>query len=301
MGDVSGSAGAQGRSFGGLPEPLYAASPSRLLTWLDCPRRYRMTYLDRPRPVPRRQRAHTSLGLSVHNALRDWWDLPDGDRTPSAAAELLGTGWIDVGFRDADQSGSWRDRMRGAVTAYVQGLNPDAHPLGVERAVAMVTGQLRLHGRVDRLDDRAGELIVVDYKTGRRPPTEDDARFSLPLALYAAAVWKMFRRPCVRVELHHVPTGTVAAHTHTPQSLSNRVEEARSIAVDARGAERDYARAGTGSGRFPPRPSPLCTWCDLRAHCPEGQAVGPEQPDWAGLDPQDLPPDASGPGAASVT
>ena len=76
--------------FEGMPAPLYAASPSRLLSFLDCPRRYRLQYLDRPRPVPRPQRAHTSIGLATHNALRDWWDLPRRERTASARKRRRG-------------------------------------------------------------------------------------------------------------------------------------------------------------------------------------------------------------------
>ena len=34
--------------FEGMPRRLYACTPTRLSVWLDCPRRYRMTYLDRP-------------------------------------------------------------------------------------------------------------------------------------------------------------------------------------------------------------------------------------------------------------
>ena len=86
-----------------MPRRLFRASPSRLLAWLDCPRRYRLQYLDRPQPPPRPQRAHTSVGVAVHNALRDWWDLPDGQRTPEGGAELVRASWIDVGFRDPDQ------------------------------------------------------------------------------------------------------------------------------------------------------------------------------------------------------
>lgn len=268
----------------GVPAPLYAASPSRLLTWLDCPRRYRMVYLDRPKPPQRHQRAHTSVGLAVHSALRDWWDLPAERRNPNGAAELVRSSWIDLGFRDPDQSRRWRRRSQDAVAAYVQDLDPLNQPRGIERTVSMVTGPLRLTGRVDRLDDRDGELVIVDYKTTRRPPTDDDARFSLPLALYAAAVWKMFRRPTLRVELHHVPTGTVAAHEHTSESLHRKVTEAQSIARDARAADADYALLGPHSRRFPENPGPLCGWCDVRAHCAAGQAAGPEQPDWAGLD-----------------
>ncbi len=247
-----------------MPAPLYAASPSKLLAFLDCPRRYRLQYLDRPAPEKRRPRAHTSLGTAVHNALRDWWDLSQPH--PEAGAGLVHRAWIDVGFRDAAQSGQWRGRMQDAVTTYLAGVHPESRPVGIERTVSFVSGELRLTGRIDRLDDREGELVVVDYKTSRVVPTDDDARTSLPLALYAAAVWKMFRRRTLRVELHHVPTGTVAAHEHTPESLTRKVEQARSIARDARRADRAVAQVGAESALFPPRPGPLCGWCALRAH-----------------------------------
>lgn len=286
----------------GMPEPLYVASPSRLLAWLDCPRRYRMLYLDRPRPAARPQRAHTSVGLSTHHALHGWWDLPPPQRTPAAGGRLVRRRWVEAGFRDAEQSDRWRERVAGEVTSYLEGVDPSRQPLGVERTLGGVFGPLALSGRVDRLDERGGQLVVVDYKTSRRPPTDEDARGSLPLALYAALAWRVLRRRCVRVELHHVPTGTVAGHEHTPESLRRKVAEARSIAVDARAADADYrrhveARPDTGpSGatddaaaealdeRFPVRVTPLCRWCDYRAHCPQGQSAGPEQPSWAALD-----------------
>ena len=40
-------------------------------------------------------------------------------------------------------------------------------------------------------------------------PTTYDVRSSMALALYALAVARTFRRPCLRVELHHLPTGEV--------------------------------------------------------------------------------------------
>ncbi len=274
--------GPQQAALPGMPDPLWGGSPSKLLAFLDCPRRYRMAYLDRPRPVARAQRAHTSLGNSVHNALRDWWDVRE--RTPEAGGRLVEKAWIDVGFRDAEQSARWRARMRDAVTSYLETSGPVERPVGIERTVSFVSDDLRIQGRIDRLDDRGGELVVVDYKTSRHVPTDDDARTSLPLALYAAAVWKMFRRPVRRVELHHVPSGTVAAHEHTGESIGRHVERARSIMRDARRADADFARHGEASTKFPAVTGPLCGWCDLRAHCPEGQAAAPEKADWAALE-----------------
>jgi RecB family exonuclease len=254
-----------------------------------------MQYLDRPRPEARPQRAHTSVGIATHNVLRDFWDLPRTDRTPVGVAELVRTSWIDVGFRNPDESSAWRQRVRDAVTEYLRKADRERQPVGLERSVSLKTEEIAITGRVDRLDDRDGELVVVDYKTGRQAPTDDDARTSLPLALYAVASGRMFRRPCHRVELHHVPTGTVAAHVHTDESLARKVAEAESIATDLRRADAEFAAVGVESPRFPPRPSPLCTWCDFRAHCPEGQLQGPEQPDWAGLEPSSYDPPAPDP------
>lgn len=101
-GDAVTAAPVQQR-FDGMPKRLYSASPSKLLAWLDCPLRYRMQYLDRPRPAARKQRAHTSIGVATHNALRDFWDLPQTERTPAAVERLIRKSWIDVGFRDPDQ------------------------------------------------------------------------------------------------------------------------------------------------------------------------------------------------------
>src|ERR1017187_8831884 len=97
---------------------LYSASPSKLLAWLDCPRRYRMQYLDRPKPAVRPQRAHTSVGVATHNVLRDFWDLAPGERTPTSVEQLVRQSWIDVGFRDPAQSEQWRIRTTRRVTAY---------------------------------------------------------------------------------------------------------------------------------------------------------------------------------------
>src|SRR3954447_19629909 len=71
--------------FEGMPRRLYTCTPTRLSSWLDCPRRYRMSYLDRPSPPKGPPWAHNSVGASVHNALAGWWRLPLAQRTPDAA------------------------------------------------------------------------------------------------------------------------------------------------------------------------------------------------------------------------
>jgi RecB family exonuclease len=311
--------------FEGMPRRLYSCTPTRLTTWLDCPRRYRMTYLDRPPPPKGPPWAHNSVGASVHNALAGWWRLPRPQRTVAAAGDLLDRGWLTDGFADDAQLAAQRRRWRPLVESYVARLDPDNEPLGVERTVATRTDLIAVSGRIDRLDDRLpvpaartapddadlgartapddaeldgadldeadtdgepGGLVVVDYKTGRHLLTVDDARSSLPLALYALAAARVMRRPCLRVELHHLPTGRVLAWEHTPQSLDRQLHRAEDIAAECATADDRYRdpAGDQGDATFPPQPGPRCGWCDYRAHCPEGSAAAQGRRPWDGLD-----------------
>jgi len=270
-------------SLAGMPRRLFACTPSRLASF-DCPRRYRMTYLDRP-PLSRGAPwAHNTLGAVVHVALHRWWQLGRRDRTPANGDRLVGWNWQADGFRDETQSATWRRIARRWVERYVADLDPDDEPVGVERMVATTTERLAVSGRVDRIDDRDGDLVIVDYKTGRRPLTHDDARSSQALALYALATRRTLRRDCHRVELHHLPSGDIVGFTHTADSLSRQVTRAEATADDIVAATDTLEAGAHPDDVFPPVPSPACAWCDFRRHCPEGQAASPDVEPWAGLD-----------------
>jgi hypothetical protein len=93
----------------------------------------------------------------------------------------------------------------------------------------------------------------------------------------------MFRRRCYRVELHHLPTGTVAAHTHTDESLARHLGRAEQTAADAMAAERAVRDGADPDEVFPAKPGSRCGWCDFRRSCPVGATRAPFEP-WAGLD-----------------
>jgi len=283
----------------GMPRKLFTCTPTKLDTWLACPRRYRFTYLDR------RQKglpwAHNSVGSSVHNALRDWWSLAPERRTSEAAEELVARGWLTDGFRDDAQSALWRDRVAAMTSSYVAGLDPTDEPAGVERTVATATHGMALSGRVDRIDRRPSddggeELVIVDYKTGRRTLDDDDAKSSLALAVYVVAARRTLRTRCRRVELHHLPSGTIAAWEHSQEALDRHVRRAEAIAAEAVAAEAEAKRATAQpetvdlDAVFPARPGALCGWCDFRRSCPQGQAAGPAKRPWEAVLDLEAPP-----------
>jgi RecB family exonuclease len=266
-----------------MPARLFLCTPSRLAAF-DCPRRYRFSYVDRPPPPRGGPWGHNTVGATTHLALAKWWQLPRRHRTPETGAELVERNWQHLGFRDEQQSLRSRDTSAGWVRDYLAGsVDPEVQPVGVERTVATHTERLAVSGRVDRVDERGDELVVVDYKTGRRELGTDDARGSQALALYVLGVRRTLRRPCSRVELHHLPTGSVAAFEHTDESLRRHLGRAEQTAADIVTATDTLAAGAEPDDVFPPVPSAACAWCDFRKVCPEGRASSPELEPWAGL------------------
>ena len=274
-----------GFDFGTTPRKLVRVTPAKLATWADCPRRYRMAYLDRPTPPRGGAWAHNTLGAVVHNALRALFDLPAARRTPEQAGALVRKLWSGEGFRDAEQAAEYRGRAVGWVTDYVADLDTSIDPVGVERWVSTPTSKIVAEGRVDRIDQREGELVIVDYKTGRHALTVDDARGSQALALYALAARRTLRRPCHRVELHHLPTGEVGAWEHTDETLARHVGRAEEAADELALAADTLAAGGDPEVLFPPRTGRHCSWCDFRRSCAEGKAAAPDLEPWAMLAP----------------
>jgi len=282
---VRGSGGApivEQLGFEGMPERLLVCTPSKLGSYTDCPRRYRYSYVDRPPPPKGPPWAHNSLGASVHTALRNWYALPSDRRVPSALPALLKGTWVREGYRDETQERAAYRQALGWLETYVGSLDADVEPLGVERVVATKTAVMAFNGRADRIDARP-ELVIVDYKTGRTGLDADDARGSAALALYAHAAERVFRKPCRKVELHHLPSGTVAAHEHTAESIARQVSRADDTARDILAAEKAVAGGADPDAAFPTTPGPMCTWCDFKRSCPAG-AEAPTTEPWASVE-----------------
>jgi putative RecB family exonuclease len=96
------------------------------------------------------------------------------------------------------------------------------------------------------------------------------------------AAARVFRRRCVRVELHHVPTGTVAEHEHTNESLQRHLGRAEQTAADAVAAEQAMTAGTDPDEAFPATGGPICAWCDFRRVCPVGSQIPAREP-WAAL------------------
>ncbi len=296
-------------------------SPSKAASWVDCPRRYFLTYVERRRSG--QTWAHFSFGNSVHAALREWFELPVDQRTSQAVDVLIRQVWIDSGFRDREQSDQWRVRATDMVSAYVRQLDPTFQPFSTERTLAFKAEHFIMQGRIDRIDLTQGRASVVDYKTGKSIPSPGDVRGSQALAMYALMLQRALGHACLEVSLHHLPSGNQVTWTHTDESLKRHLDRVTQIAQDITLAQDTYESntpdsntpdsntpdsntpgsntpgsntpdAGDSSQErdlmldelFPARPSALCGFCDFWSDCAVGQSFTRRKEPWEGLSAQ---------------
>lgn len=117
----------------GMPRRLFVCTPSRLTAWLDCPRRYRLTDLDRPAPPRGGPWGHNTVGATVHLALARWWSEPLDRRTPVGARALLDRAWTQDG-----RSVLTTDDARGSLALAL-------HALAAGRTLRRTCTRVELH------------------------------------------------------------------------------------------------------------------------------------------------------------
>jgi ATP-dependent helicase/nuclease subunit A len=118
-------------------------------------------------------------GSLIHRLLQTLPDLPPEGRAAASARFLGRAAW---GLPYADQA-----EIAGEVAAIME----DAHYAALfgpdSRAEVPLIGQLGgrvVSGRVDRLVVRSDHVLVVDYKTDRRPPVEPPTAYLRQMAAY---------------------------------------------------------------------------------------------------------------------
>jgi putative RecB family exonuclease len=242
-----------------------ALSPSRASDFKQCPLLYRFRVIDR---LPSPPSPAAARGTLVHAVLERLFDLPAGDRTPAAAAALVGPEWERLvaqepelaGLLDTDDDGAvdgWFAEAERLVHRWFTLEDPTRlEPAERELFVEAEVDGLVLRGYVDRLDVSAdGAMRVVDYKTGRSPSELFERSSLFQMRFYALVLWRA--RGVIPRMLQLVYLGNGELVRYEPD-------------------EADLRAARTGDWR--PRVSRLCDWCEHRDLCPAWGGTPPPLP-----------------------
>ena len=159
----------------------------------------------------------------------------------------------------------WRAQTRGELTEVGVEVDVDG-VLGVPREDG---GEVRLRGRVDRLErDAAGRLVIVDVKTGKTPVSKDDAQQHAQLAMYQLAVAEgLLPAGPAGAE----PGGARLVYLGKTGAAGVTEREQDPLTPAARDEWRDLVRQAadaTAGPQFVARRNDGCAHCPIRPSCP---------------------------------
>jgi putative RecB family exonuclease len=255
-------------------------SPSRAADFKTCPLLYRFRTIDR---LPERPTADQLRGTLVHAVLERLFDLPAQERTPAAAAALVRPQWErlladqPLGaelFGEPDGWAAFFESAEGLLGGYFTVEDPQRlEPAERETLISTtVDDELLIRGYIDRLDvSPAGDLRVVDYKTGGAPREAFEARALFQLKFYALVLWRTRGVVPKVLRLLYLKDAEVCDYSPDAGELE-RFE--RTLVALWRAIEK-----ATETRDFRPQPSRLCGWCSHQAVCPAFGGTPPPFPE----------------------
>lgn len=264
---------------GNPPGAPASLSPSRAADFMTCPLLFRFRTIDR---LPERPSVHAVRGTVVHGVLERLFDLPRAERTLDAALALLEPKWVSLRdaqpelaelFAGRDDLDNWLQEARDLLASYFALEDPSRlEPAEREHYVETVLGSgLRLRGYIDRVDRApTGAVRIVDYKTGRAPGEQFEAKALFQMRFYALVLWRLSGAVPSLLQLMYL--GNREVLRYAPDEAELRATERKVEAL------WDAIRRATETGQWRSRRSKLCDWCDHQSRCPEFGGTPPPLP-----------------------
>lgn len=222
--------------------PVTYLSYSQIETFRLCPLHYKLKYLLH---IPNEQSASLSFGISIHNAMRDFYQLhANGNKvTKKMLLNLLATHWVHAGYENKKYEAEMKKRGEKYISDYfTKQFDKKTQIIALEQPfiVPLDTEEhgLKIGGKIDRMDVLPdGTVEIIDYKTGRMP-SKREVDTNLQLSMYALAACEIPGAPFgrlpenIKLTLYFFDTNERISTYRTKDQLEAAKEAIRAVARD---------------------------------------------------------------------
>ena len=242
-------------------------SPSRASQFKTCPKQFKFANVDKIKEPTTEVQAK---GTTVHQALEDLFDLEPEERNTEKLHNLFREAWTKVRgndehhnlFTSVEEEREWGLDGLKLLNNYMSIEDPTSfEPLERERWVRGSIEDLNLRGILDRMDrNNKGELVIVDYKSGKAPLAKYKEPRFFALKLYALLIQKELGEMPSELKLIYLKNSTIHTLKVTQDSLDQVKIEVLEIWNNIKKAFE--------SNEFPATKNTLCDWCYYKPICP---------------------------------
>ena len=242
-------------------------SPSRASQFKTCPKQFKFANVDKIKEPTTEVQAK---GTTVHQALEDLFDLKPDERNTEKLHNLFREAWTKVRgndehhnlFSSVEEEREWGLDGLKLLNNYMSIEDPTSfEPLERERWVRGSIEDLNLRGILDRMDrNNKGELVIVDYKSGKAPLAKYKEPRFFALKLYALLIQKELGEMPSELKLIYLKNSTIHTLKVTQDSLDQVKIEVLEIWNNIKKAFE--------TNDFPATKNALCDWCYFKPICP---------------------------------
>ncbi|MGB9911667.1 MAG: ATP-dependent helicase [Microgenomates group bacterium] len=239
--------------------PITYLSYSQIEAFNNCPLQYRYRYIQR---IPIAPSAAQSFGDSLHKTLKEFYlQIKKGKKLKEEdLISLLTKNWVSEGYASKIHEKQAKEKGEEILRNFFRKeFNPKKIPKFLEQSfVIKLSPQLKIKGKIDRIDEEGEKLEIIDYKTGKSWEQKEVDK-SLQMTVYALAVTDqgIFAKKPENVVLsfYFLETGEKKSTVRTKEQLEEAKKELLKKAKEIE------------ESNFEPRPSNLCDFCEYRLLC----------------------------------
>tara|TARA_Y100000590_G_scaffold450794_2_gene591093 strand:+ start:2360 stop:3199 length:840 start_codon:yes stop_codon:yes gene_type:complete len=237
-------------------------SASAIETYLDCPLKYRFRQVDKIPESP--SRPQLTFGTIIHRVL-DRFHVADGALSAERIVVLLNEEWRPAEFEYSEREKKLKSQAVEMLTRYAERISTaPPNVLETELSFSFDLDDVRISGKIDRIDDTECGKEVVDYKTSKR---STPAKKSIQLSVYS-----LYLQQCEDGKLSGIPDKATLyflrdkeqpkhSHSFSENELELTKEKIADVAKRIRG------------GKFEPSVGFHCDWCDYKTlACPSWES-----------------------------
>jgi len=256
---------------------IIKTSYSALDAFKQCPLKYKYQVIDKIK-APKAKEA--IFGNKLHEALEFFHSQHPVSPTLDELLNFLKEKWdstIFTGDEDMIYFGEAIKILKHYYEHYLQ--NKDKFTvLGTETRFEVLlenpqnnNEKCLLTGIIDRIDKTADGIRVVDYKTAKRLPSQEDIDNSMQMSLYCLGVinrWPEFAKPGIdkiKLTFYYLKHQEALSTFRTEQQLHVIQEHVWKQLKEIE------------TSKFEPMPSALCDWCGYKKICPMWKHLYKEQ------------------------
>ncbi len=245
-------------------------SYSALETYKLCPQKYKFAVVDR---IPARPNTAAAFGTHIHATLKFMFSKDPLFPTLDEVLNSFRENWpppekIEVSPEEKELYLAEGERMLKNFYAKNAPWNFSVVDLESRFEVLIEDTAKRethvLAGRIDRIDKREDGYEVIDYKTNRRMPSQDEVNRDLQMSLYSLGLqkrWPHVRPENITLSLYFLKHGEKLSTTCTPEATAATTREIlKSIG--------EIQKKLTTGERFEPVPGGWCNFCPYKPICP---------------------------------